>query len=55
MTDFEKCRSWLEKKEGRKMWGRGTVEDGNGGILAVGEALFLIVAKEKVGLAPAKL
>jgi thioesterase superfamily protein 4 len=46
------CRAWLEKTEGRKMWGRGTVEDGDGGIMAVGEALFIVVervkAKEKL-------
>jgi acyl-coenzyme A thioesterase PaaI-like protein len=38
------ARAWLEKKEGRKMWGRGTVEDGEGNVLADGEALFIIVA-----------
>lgn len=49
------CRAWLERREGRKMWGRGTVEDGRGGVLAVGEALFLTVERERVGLLGAKL
>ena len=37
------CRAWLEKVEGRKLWGRGTIEDGEGVVLATGEALFVIV------------
>jgi acyl-coenzyme A thioesterase THEM4 len=37
------ARAWLEKMEGRKMWGRGVVEDGEGNVLADGEALFLVV------------
>ena len=37
------CRSWLEKREGRKMWGRGTIEDGQGSIMTTGEALYLVV------------
>jgi acyl-coenzyme A thioesterase THEM4 len=36
-------RAWLEKQEGRKMWGRGTIEDGEGNVLADGEALFIVV------------
>ncbi|KUJ06481.1 uncharacterized protein LY89DRAFT_769369 [Mollisia scopiformis] len=39
------CRAWCERGEGRKMWGRGSVEDGMGGVFAVGEALFLVVEK----------
>lgn len=39
------CRAWVENTEGRKIWGRGTVEDGEGGVLAEGEALFLVVGK----------
>lgn len=46
------ARAWLEKKEGRKMWGRGTIEDGEGIVYADGEALFIVVAslrpKEKL-------
>jgi len=43
------CRAWLERREGRKMGGKGTVEDGRGEVLALGEALFLIVEGERVG------
>ncbi len=39
------CRGWVEKMEGRKIYGKGTVEDGEGGIMAVGEALFIIIEK----------
>jgi thioesterase superfamily protein 4 len=46
------ARAWLEKTEGKKMWGRGTIEDGEGNVLADGEALFIVVAslrpKEKL-------
>jgi acyl-coenzyme A thioesterase THEM4 len=41
------CRAWLEKSEGRKIWGKGTVEDGEGVVLAMGEALFLVVERVK--------
>ena len=37
------ARGWLERKEGRKMWGRGTIEDSEGNVLADGEALFIVV------------
>jgi len=37
------ARAWLEKIEGRKMWGRGTIEDGEGIVLADGNALFIVV------------
>jgi thioesterase superfamily protein 4 len=37
------ARAWLEKQEGRKMWGRGTIEDGEGNVLVDGEALFILV------------
>ncbi|ETN42699.1 uncharacterized protein HMPREF1541_01857 [Cyphellophora europaea CBS 101466] len=39
-------RAWLVGLEGRKIWVRGVVEDGEGRALAVGKALFL---KEKGG------
>jgi thioesterase superfamily protein 4 len=39
------CRSWIEKIEGRKLWGRGSIEDGLGNVLALGEALFIIVER----------
>jgi acyl-coenzyme A thioesterase THEM4 len=41
------ARAWLEKREGRKMWGRGTIEDGEGNLLADGEALFIVVESLK--------
>ncbi|PMD48789.1 hypothetical protein L207DRAFT_413875 [Hyaloscypha variabilis F] len=37
------ARAWLEKTEGKKMWGRGTIEDGDGTVLADGDALFIVV------------
>ena len=39
------CRAWVEKSAGKKMYGKGTIEDGEGSILAFGEALFIIVDK----------
>jgi len=46
------ARAWLEKREGRKMWARGVIEDGEGNVLSDGEALFIVVAslrpKEKL-------
>ena len=39
------CKAKVDKKEGRKMWGRGTIEDGEGVVLATGEALFVVVEK----------
>jgi acyl-coenzyme A thioesterase PaaI-like protein len=40
-------RSWVERIEVRKMWGRGTIEDGMGNVLSTGEALFLVVEPVK--------
>lgn len=37
------ARAWLEKREGRKIWGRGVIENEEGNVLADGEALFLVV------------
>jgi len=37
------CRSWLEKKEGRKIYVRGSIEDGDGNVLSLSEGLFIIV------------
>ena len=34
-------RSWVHKEEGKKQWGRGTVEDGMGNVLSEGEALYI--------------
>ena len=38
------CRAWVDKgrrPQGRKWWVKGTVEDGEGGVFATGEALFI--------------
>ncbi|TAQ87019.1 hypothetical protein B7494_g4642 [Chlorociboria aeruginascens] len=39
------ARAWIERREGRKLWGRGTLEDGKGGVYTTGEALFLVVER----------
>lgn len=36
-------RGWVERREGRKIFGRGTVEDGEGNVLSEGDALFVEV------------
>lgn len=36
-------RTWLERVEGRKIFGRGVIEDEEGRLCVVGEALFLTV------------
>ena len=41
------CRAWFTKLQGRKMWVAATVEDGEGGLYATGESLFIDV-KEKL-------
>lgn len=38
-------KAWIERTEGRKLFGMGTVEDGQGTVMAIGEALFLTVPK----------
>ncbi|PQE12343.1 Thioesterase superfamily protein [Rutstroemia sp. NJR-2017a BVV2] len=40
-------KSWIERKEGRKLFGKATIEDGNGTILATGDALFIILKEVK--------
>lgn len=41
------CRSWLEERsKGRKAWLRGTIEDGEGGVFAEAEALYIEVEAE---------
>lgn len=35
------CRSWVDKAEGRKIWIKGTIEDGNGLVFARGQSLFV--------------
>lgn len=42
------CRAWVEKSEGRKTLGRATMENGLGVVLATGEALFVVVERDKV-------
>lgn len=46
------AKAWIEedRSQGRKIFGRGSVEDGEGGVFATGEALFLMVDMAKVGL-----
>jgi thioesterase superfamily protein 4 len=39
------CRAWIQRTEGRKMFGRGTVEDGEGTVMATGEGLFVVIPK----------
>ena len=41
------ARGKVVKREGRKLWGKGTIEDGEGGVLATSEALFIIVDEVK--------
>lgn len=41
-------RSWVERREGRKIFGKATVEDGDGVVLACGDALFIIVDRVKL-------
>lgn len=35
------CRSWVEKEEGRKVWSKAVIEDGNGDVYARGESLYI--------------
>ncbi|KAF7860731.1 hypothetical protein EAF04_008249 [Stromatinia cepivora] len=42
-------RSWVERKEGRKLFGKGTIENGEGVVLASGDALFIIVDRIRPG------
>jgi hypothetical protein len=36
-------KAGLEKKEGRKIWVSGTIEDGQGNVSTTEEALFIII------------
>jgi hypothetical protein len=41
------CRTWLERRScGRKLWLRGTIEDGEGGLFAEAESLWIEVEKK---------
>lgn len=44
------CRGWVERKEGKKVWGKATVEDGAGEVLATGDALFIVIEGSQVKL-----
>jgi len=35
------CRAWVTRAEGRKIWARGTIEDGRGNVYATSESLFV--------------
>ena len=39
------CRAWVEKRQGRKLWIRGNIEDGEGTVMSTGEGLFIIVER----------
>ena len=41
-------RAWVRKREGRKVWIDGCLEDGVGGVFAEAESLFVLVRKEKL-------
>ncbi|KAH7412521.1 HotDog domain-containing protein [Cadophora sp. MPI-SDFR-AT-0126] len=40
-------KTWVEKVQGRKIWGRGEVFDKEGKVCATGEALFIVVERVK--------
>ncbi|KAL2076096.1 hypothetical protein VTL71DRAFT_1039 [Oculimacula yallundae] len=40
-------RTWVERVQGRKIWGRGEVLDREGNVCATGEALFIVVERVK--------
>ena len=37
------CRAWGEKKEGKKLFVRGTMEDGEGNVFSTSEGLFIVL------------
>ena len=37
------CRAWVERTDGRKIHTGGSMEDGQGNVLATSEALFVVV------------
>jgi thioesterase superfamily protein 4 len=39
------ARAVLVRKEGRKIYVKGSIEDGNGGVMATAEALYIVVDK----------
>lgn len=42
------CRAWPEKREGKKLYVKGSIEDGNGNVLSLSEGLFIIVDRAKI-------
>lgn len=40
------CRTWLERRSGRKLWIRGTVEDGEGRLFTEAEGLWVEVERK---------
>ncbi|KAK2612468.1 hypothetical protein QQS21_001572 [Conoideocrella luteorostrata] len=44
------CRTWLERSGGRKLWLRGTIEDGEGGLFAEAESLWIEIEKRVLKL-----
>jgi thioesterase superfamily protein 4 len=41
------CRAWVERREGKKIYVRGTIETEKGVISSLGEGLFIIIEKVK--------
>ncbi|KAG4434381.1 hypothetical protein IFR05_010155 [Cadophora sp. M221] len=48
-------RTWVEKVQGRKIWGRGEVLDQEGLVCATGEALFIVVERVKGAVGKSRL
>lgn len=42
------CRAWAERREGRKLYVKGSMEDGNGNVVSVSEGLFIVVDRAKI-------
>ena len=42
------CRNVVTKREGRKLWVRGTIEDGAGTVFCVATSVFVMRNKEKL-------
>jgi len=42
------CRASLSKAEGKKLWVKGVIENGEGEVFSTGEALFIVVDRSKL-------
>jgi acyl-coenzyme A thioesterase PaaI-like protein len=42
------CRAWGERREGKKLYVRGTMEDGEGNVLSTSEGLFIVLDRAKL-------